>query len=201
MRVYFVDTSHRKAGPALHRHLVDRYPCCRISDQTHLIATDDSAGDVAVGLTATAGKPRLVEGLIGTSLDWTLLVAALAGTWAGTLGSTAAKKWVERYLSPPGRRPSRPTVFVAHWDATDIARRDQPDGFFRSGFRDWIYPSFNTYVLAPGRGPKTSSREFETSGGARVGVQTPARRCSLLNSAATTRHISRAVCPSGWRRG
>jgi hypothetical protein len=160
MRVYFVQTGHRTAGPALHRHLVDAYPCCRISGQTHLIATDDSPGTVVEGLTGTAGEPRLVEGLISPSLDWTVLVAALAGTWAGALGSTAAK-WADRYLSPPGRPTIRPTVFVAHWDATHPPRRDRPDGFFRFGFRDWIYPGFNTYVL------RTRSGAEELFGGVR----------------------------------
>jgi hypothetical protein len=146
MSVFFVQTFHRKAGPAIHRHLVARYACCRISTQTHLVASDDSAGAVARGLTEAIGKPRPVDGLISPSFDWTLFVAALTGTWAGAL-DPAATRWVGRHLSPP-RRSSRETIFVAHWDAKDPARRDRPDRFFRYGFwGDWIYPGFNTYVL------------------------------------------------------
>lgn len=144
--MYFVTTSHRTAGPAIHRHLVARYSCCRVSNQTHLVASDDSADAVADGLTQAVGKPRLVDGPVSPSFDWTLLVAALAGTWAGALDPAAAR-WVERHLSPPGR-PGRETVFVAHWDAADPARRDRPDRFFRYDFWGaWIYPGFNTYVL------------------------------------------------------
>jgi hypothetical protein len=146
MSVYFVQTFHRKAGPAIHRHLVARHSCCRISNQTHLVASEDSADMVANGLTQAIGKPRRVHGLIGPSSDWTLFVAELAGTWAGTL-DPAATRWVGRHLSPP-LRPARETVFVAHWDAADPARRDRPDGYFRYEFwGDWIYPGFNTFVL------------------------------------------------------
>jgi hypothetical protein len=147
--VYFVQTDHGEAGPALRRHLVDQYECCRLSEQTHLIATTETPGAVAEGLVAVAGKPRMVEDEVTgvASLDWTLLVVALAGPHAGTLGKTAAEWVFRQFYIAPQRAGSG--VFVAHWDASGPPwdRRDRPDGYFRDRFRDWIYPSFNTFVL------------------------------------------------------
>jgi hypothetical protein len=149
MTVYFVQTDHAKAGPDLRRHLTGRYECCRLSAQTHLIVSREAPGAVAEGLVAVAGEPRMVESEVTgvASLDWTLLVAALAGPRADTLGKTAAR-WVFRqfYIAGHGNRSG---VFIAHWDASGPPwdRRDRPDAYFRNQFRDWIYPSFNTFVL------------------------------------------------------
>ena len=156
MTVYFVQTGHAQAGPDLRRHLTKRYSSCRLSEQTLLIATEEPAAAVARGLIGVAGKPRGVENASGrTCLDWTMLVVALAGPWAGTLGSTAAK-WVSRCL-PVTTRSARPAVFVAHWDAPGPPwdRRDRPDGYFRSRFRDWVCPAFNTFLLRTRLGPDT----------------------------------------------
>jgi hypothetical protein len=149
--VYFVQTGHPEAGRDLRRHLVDRYryKCCRLSDQTHLIATRESPDEVAKGLVRVGGKPRMVKDEVTgiKSLDWTLLVAALAGPRAAALGKTAHVWVFVQFYFAPARAGSG--VFVAHWNASGPPwdRRDRPDGYFRNRFRDWIYPGFNTFVL------------------------------------------------------